>query len=601
MDLIAGEPVSQAVRRRTLDLDAALRIAIDAANGVGALHDAGIVHRDLKPDNIMLRSDGGAVILDLGLAVAPEQDQRLTRSGDLLGTLAYMAPEQLSGGKAALPQTDVYALGLILFELVTGESSVPEASSQHELIGKILNQSRALPSTVDPELPVDLDRVFQRATAVDPEQRYPNAGALALALRAVADRPGPSRKTKTHRRIAFALAASLGAVALAAHGLKTASPETQSAAQIAPTPSSTPNRTQGAAQQARAREARVRLVETRDPRARHRGALAWLKRYADLPQAPAVRAIADHAARLFPRATLFHPGNAKGWFFGRSAALTLGADGSVREWDLSSGQETQRWETGGKPRTLAVTPKGTSFALEGKSGSWRWLANGTLGSAAIPPDPILTMSFSRDGTTLLEGGQSHWVHLREQPGGKELRAYGQHNGYVVGVGFTRNDELVISASSAAAGGSSPLDNGLRFFNAASRKYVGSIFFTDPPTCLSASPDQHHVVVGLSNGELVVVDQRVVEEVDAFSPPGRSTAHPSAVVAVSHSPDGSTVYSVGGASGFPGFLRVWDAVEGTLVREIKLSATPTSLDISPDGSGALVGTAAGRVELWTVGG
>ncbi|MBX3470199.1 MAG: serine/threonine protein kinase [Planctomycetes bacterium] len=186
MDLVAGRPLDEVVAGGPLPWGEALALMVPLCRGVDALHAAGIVHRDLKPQNVIVAADGRPVVIDLGLAVAPERDERLTATGAFVGTPHYMAPEQVDAREAISPRTDVHALGLILYELVTGEQALAqESTSVHQVMGALLASERPRPSDRAPDLPLALDEVCGRAMARDPAARYETAGALADALAAV--------------------------------------------------------------------------------------------------------------------------------------------------------------------------------------------------------------------------------------------------------------------------------------------------------------------------------------------------------------------------------------------------------------------------------
>jgi len=216
MDLVRGRPLPAVLADGPLELEAALELARALAAGVGALHAAGIVHRDLKPDNVVVAADGRPVLLDLGLALAPDRDERLTRTGALAGTLAYMSPEQLEGARELTPASDVYALGLILRELLTGSAPGRDSSQVVAFVERRLAGAPPPPSRLAPSAPAAVDAVYARATARSPAGRYRDGAALAQAL---ADLGAGGPPTRRGPRSAALGALAVGALAAGLAGL----------------------------------------------------------------------------------------------------------------------------------------------------------------------------------------------------------------------------------------------------------------------------------------------------------------------------------------------------------------------------------------------
>ncbi|MEM9800404.1 MAG: serine/threonine-protein kinase [Planctomycetota bacterium] len=167
------------------DVRPALRLVERLARAVHVAHEAGVIHRDLKPGNIILRPSGDPVILDFGVALDQNEPTRLTLQGEAVGTPTYMAPEQIDAGVgAATPATDVYALGTILFELLTG--SPPFASgSRNEIFQRTLHDDAPPLRRYDSQVPRDLESVCRMALERDPVRRYATAEAFADDLRNV--------------------------------------------------------------------------------------------------------------------------------------------------------------------------------------------------------------------------------------------------------------------------------------------------------------------------------------------------------------------------------------------------------------------------------
>ncbi len=199
MEYIEGESLADRLAKGPLPVDHALRYAIQVADALDKAHRARLVHRDLKPANIML-TKSGAKLLDFGLAKLrgsdseavfteqsdlPTERVRLTREGTIVGTLQYMAPEQLEAG-AVDARTDIFAFGAVLYEMITGRKAF-SGKSQASLIAAILASEPLPVSTVQPMAPPTLDRVVKTCLAKDPDERWQTAHDLMLELKWIAE------------------------------------------------------------------------------------------------------------------------------------------------------------------------------------------------------------------------------------------------------------------------------------------------------------------------------------------------------------------------------------------------------------------------------
>jgi serine/threonine protein kinase/Tol biopolymer transport system component len=196
MELLEGQTLAERLQKGPLPLDQMLRCAVEIADALDKAHRYGIVHRDLKPSNVML-TRSGTKLLDFGLAKArdPEAPQPhltalptradLTREGTILGTVPYMAPEQLEGSIADA-RTDMFAFGAVLYEMATGKRAF-DSPGQASLIGAILHKDPAPISSVVPSVPPALDRLVATCLAKDPEERWQSAGDARRELRWIAE------------------------------------------------------------------------------------------------------------------------------------------------------------------------------------------------------------------------------------------------------------------------------------------------------------------------------------------------------------------------------------------------------------------------------
>jgi tRNA A-37 threonylcarbamoyl transferase component Bud32 len=179
LELVDGAPFRL---RSDRPLEERVAILEKAARGVGAAHRNGIVHRDLKPANILVTPRGEPKVGDFGLAHLMEGSAELTKTGTTLGTPRYMAPEQVEGRSGEIsPRTDVYALGVMLYEILAGRPPF-EADTVAELYGRILREDPAPPRRHDPAAPPALERVCLVALEKDPRRRYADADAFADEL-----------------------------------------------------------------------------------------------------------------------------------------------------------------------------------------------------------------------------------------------------------------------------------------------------------------------------------------------------------------------------------------------------------------------------------
>jgi len=206
MEHITGRPATQAIDDGIVPIHTAVRWAREAADALAHAHDAGVIHCDLKPANLLITEAGVKVkVVDFGIGRTTCEAPR--PGAHLAGTLPYMAPEQLSERRCS-PASDIYALGVTLFELLT--SRLPFEGRDSELILRIIGAPPPRVRDLRPEIPHKIDEIVSQAMAKDPSQRFRSARAFASALAALDD------DYKRHTHYPFAIAgAAIGAVAFA--------------------------------------------------------------------------------------------------------------------------------------------------------------------------------------------------------------------------------------------------------------------------------------------------------------------------------------------------------------------------------------------------
>ena len=198
MDLVDGEDLAARLKRSgRLPPVTAARIGLDVARALSVAHVRGIVHRDVKPGNILLASDGRAMVTDFGIARLAADAEAAT-PGTTLGSVHYFSPEQARGATTT-PASDIYGLGLVLYEALTGERAFHGESTDAIALARV-GAAAPSPRSIRPEVPAELDDVVRHALAPDPDDRFPNGNAMATALEAAihaADDTSPTKVVAT--------------------------------------------------------------------------------------------------------------------------------------------------------------------------------------------------------------------------------------------------------------------------------------------------------------------------------------------------------------------------------------------------------------------
>jgi serine/threonine protein kinase len=211
MEFLEGKPLHKVIQEEIPGLRTIINIGIQVAGALDYAHQKGIIHRDIKPANIIVQADGSIKLTDFGIAHIEDYTGTMTGAGDILGSPAYMSPEQVTG-RPVDGRSDLYSLGVILYEMCCGKRPF-RANNLAALTMTIIKDNPTEPSTIDPAIPKALSQVIMKCLSKQPEERFQTGGELADALKACLNdldsppehkslessaNPPRSRKQKSH-------------------------------------------------------------------------------------------------------------------------------------------------------------------------------------------------------------------------------------------------------------------------------------------------------------------------------------------------------------------------------------------------------------------
>jgi serine/threonine-protein kinase len=185
MELLDGSDLAAMINGRPMDIRRGLNYLVQACMGLAVAHEAGVVHRDIKPDNFFVTKKNDQLkVMDFGIAKGHESAQKLTVAGFVAGTPSYMSPEQINNFAAVDHRTDLYALGVVAFEMFTGHCPF-DAPDTMPLLMKHLNEAPPSPRASNPAIPPQLEAVVMRLLEKDPNNRIQTCRDLEAYLRAI--------------------------------------------------------------------------------------------------------------------------------------------------------------------------------------------------------------------------------------------------------------------------------------------------------------------------------------------------------------------------------------------------------------------------------
>jgi WD40 repeat protein/tRNA A-37 threonylcarbamoyl transferase component Bud32 len=569
-----------------------VRLGVQAALALEHAHQLGVIHRDVKPANLLLDGAGHLWVTDFGLALLRQGD-RLTRTGDVIGTLHYMAPEQTSAQRGlADHRVDAYGLGATLYELLTGQP-VFDAPSRAELLRRILEDEPRPPRRLNRAVPADLETVVLKCLAKRPEERYASAQALADDLgRFLDDRPIQARRPGLAQRlgrwsgrnrwpligVATFLALTVAAGAASAPFLWRAKRDAETALA---------ERTAALEREQDARR-RERSAATRDR-------LSLAQREWEAKHLPQALRLLD-ACPTESRAWEWHylnrlcRGNLRSWPGGPDGAISMAVSpdgrqvvlgtthGSARILDPVTGAEFHV-RLGPDRADLRSPPPHVGPAAFSPDGAWLALAD-SLGRAAVyrkdgrplrtlsvPPAAPYALAADRDGRLLATAGEHNTVVLRDVATGGAVRTLAGHSSAVGLLAFNRQGLRSLLAS----GG---YDGRILVWDAATGERV--LTLDGGPggiTTLAFSPDGRALWHASGTRRAVVVDLATGK--DRFALEDR----PAGQRWLAISPDNRHVVT----GGVMQPLHLWDLTTGKRLRTLpSLAADLVGLAYTPDG-------------------